>query len=212
MSTTSALRKRYEVTPREIDDDLYSLSRGDRGCLGDALAGIGALLTGVFGIIASTGSGGSGYMAIGAVLFIGGFAMSTVHQSRSGALRSRALKEGPLCMARVLRADAKLSEAGSGYAPAIVLVSLEAERRFDMGHLKAVACRLAKAEGELAELLAAPHIEGLPEIPESLVGAPAIHVGEVIVDREKLSSGTLAAGDPLLLIVDPRSDFIEHIG
>jgi len=212
MSTTSALRKRYEVTPREIDDDLYSLARGDRGCLGDALAGIGALLTGVFGIIASTGSGGSGYMAIGAVLFVGGFAMSTVHQSRSGALRNLALKEGPLVIARVLRADAKLSEAGSGYAPAIVAFSLEADRSFDREQLKVVAERLAKAEGELAALLAAPHIEGLPAMPESVTGAPAIHVGEVIVDREKLSGGTLAAGDPLVLIVDPRSSFIEHIG
>lgn len=212
MSTTSALRKRYEVTPREIDDDLHSLARGDRGCLGDALAGIGALLTGIFGIIASTGSGGSGYMTIGAVLLVGGFAMSTVHQSRSGALRNQALEEGPLCIARVLRADAKLSEPGSGYAPAIVTFSLEADRSFDRELLKVVAERLAKAEGELAELLTAPHIEGLPAMPESLAGAPAIHVGEVIVAREKLFGGTLVVGDLLVLIVDPRSGFIEHIG
>ncbi len=211
-STSTALRARYEATPRTIDDALHPLSRGDRGCLGDALAGIGALLTGVFGIIASTGAGGWGYMAIGAALFVGGFAMSTIHQSRSSAQRNQALIGGPLVTGRVLRADPKLAEPGIGFAPAIVLLSLEPERRFDPGHLKAVAERVLAAGGEVGALVTAEHIEGVPAIPEAVAEAPAIHVGEVIVDRERLSGRPLRAGGEVTLIVDPASGFIEHIG
>ncbi len=211
-STSTALRTRYEATPRTIDDALHPLARGDRGCLGDALAGIGALLTGVFGIIASTGSGGWGYMAVGAALFVGGFALSTIHQSRSSAQRNLALTEGPLVAGRVLRADPKLAEPGIGYAPAIVVLSLDPERRFDSAHLAEVGERVAAAGGEVGALVAAPHIEGLPAIPEAVAEAPSVHIGEVIVDRERLSGRPLRAGDEVTLIVDPRSGFIEHIG
>ena len=212
MSTTTALRKRYGTTPRTIDDELYVLARGDRGCLGDALAGIGALLTAVFGIIASTGAGGWGYMTIGAVLLVTGFGMSTVHQSRSGKERTKALTEGPLVTARVLRADPQLREAGIGFAPAIVLLSLDPSHRFDEEHLRDVAQRLEAAGGEVAALLAGPHIEGVPAIPEAIAGAPGIHCAEVIVNRERVDGGRLTDGDAITVIVDPRAGFIEHLG
>ena len=212
MSSMTALRRRYEATPRTIDDDLHGLARGDRGCLGDALAGIGALTTAFFGIIASSGAGGWGFMGIGAVLFIGGFAMSAIHQSRSSEVRRKALEQGTLVAARVLRTDPSLREVGRGCAPAIVVLSLDPERSFDPAHLDAVKGRLASATGEVAELLAAEHIEGIKAIPEAAAGAPSIGVAEVIVDRERLEGNVLRDDPPLVLIVDPRVGFIEHIG
>ncbi|MEZ4384052.1 MAG: hypothetical protein R3A79_22150 [Nannocystaceae bacterium] len=213
MSSMMELRRRYEATPRTIDDDLHGLARGDRGCLGDALAGIGAVTTALFGVIASTGAGGWGFMGIGAVLFIAGFALSAMHQSRSSQVRRQALEEGALVAGRVLRADPSLREPGRGCAPAIVVLSLDPARRFDPRHLDAAKRRLANATGEVAELLAAEHIEGIKPIPESAVGAPSIGVAEVIVDRERLEGNALQDDDQVLaLIVDPRVGFVEHIG
>lgn len=219
MSDVTALRRRYEATPRTIDDDLHGLARGDRGCLGDGLAGVGALMTAIFGIIASMGAGGWGYMAIGAILFIAGFGLSAVHQSRSGVMRRRALEEGTLCVGRVLRADPALREPGIGCAPALVVLSTDPARRFDHGHLAAVGERLAAlqpgeagAAGELAALLAAPHIAGVPAVDPAIAGADGVRVAEVIVDKERLQGGAIREGEELVLIVDPRVGFVEQIG
>ena len=46
---------RYGSTPRELDDELIRMSRGSRGCLGDALSASGAVLTFVIGIMAVVG-------------------------------------------------------------------------------------------------------------------------------------------------------------
>jgi hypothetical protein len=61
-------------------------------------------------------------------------------------------------------------------------------------------------------MVASPHIEGLPAIPEAVAGAPSIHLAEVIVDKERLSGRPLRAGGEIVLIVEPRTGFVEHIG
>src|SRR5688572_14096477 len=90
------VRQRYEATPRTLDDDLARMARGDRGCLGDALAGAGGLGMVVFGVLASLGVLGWGFLIAALVLMVTGFFMSTAAQAKSAPIRRRAITEGPL--------------------------------------------------------------------------------------------------------------------
>ena len=96
----ATIRSRYEATPRTLDTDLQRMARGDRGCLGDGLAGLGGVAMVVFGVLASFGLVGWGFMSAGALLLVTGFLMSAAATARSGPLRRKALTDGPLVLAQ----------------------------------------------------------------------------------------------------------------
>ena len=98
-------RSRYEATPRALDPELLRMARGDRGCLGDALAGLGGLAIIVFGVLASFGLLGWGFMSAGALLLVTGFLMSAAATARSGPLRRKALTEGSPAVTKKLISD-----------------------------------------------------------------------------------------------------------
>lgn len=209
MTSLAEVRQRYEATPRPISDDLIGLARGDRGCLGDLLAGLGAAGTAIFGILAALGAGGWGYMAISAACLLIGFVASTVHQTRSSARRRHALSAGPLVLGHVLRAEKPLTEAGAGYVLTTVLFTTAADRRFDAAYLRQLAERLKQPadEGLRAALAASPRIRALPA---AQLGAEGLYVTELVVDGARLSEGQAEAGE-VTLVALPDLDFAEHI-
>jgi len=120
-SEVAELRRRYAATPRALDDDLQNLAVGDRGCLGDAMAGFGALAIVVFGILAFIAGQGWGYMLIGGVMFVVGYGLSTHARGVSTQVRTQALTSGPLVLAKVIRGPEELWSAQTVGAPASVV-------------------------------------------------------------------------------------------
>ena len=208
-ATIAELRQRYEATPRPLDEDLARIGRGDRGCAGDLIAGVGALGVLVFGVIAAMGAGGWGYMALSAALFVGGFVGSTIHQSRSGAARRRSLAEGPLVLGKVLRSERPLGELGEGFTVATVAFTTAPGRRFDGALLGEVAARLAAPTAPALVAALRPSAAVRPLAPE-LCGAAEVFVAEVAIDGARLAAEQAAALE-VALIVDPPRGFVEHV-
>jgi hypothetical protein len=213
------VRQRYEATPRVLDDELVRMARGDRGCLGDALAGAGGLGTIVFGVLASFDVLGWGFMIGSLVSLVVGFMLSAAAQARSAPLRRRAITEGPLVYARVVQADAALYEPGDAVLPARVVYSADAARRFDGAWLQAVGQRLqalARQDAPPPEHAAAWAVLREPSRVETvrlgreLAGEAEVYLSVVAVDQRRLPGRRIEGGE-VALIVDPRSGFAEHV-
>ena len=212
-------RARYEATPRALDAELLRMARGDRGCLGDALAGSGAVVIIVFGVLGSLGMLSWGYMLVGTLMLLVGFVLSSVAQVRSAPQRRLALSEGPLVLARVVKADPVLYEPGDAVLPARVVYAPASERRFDGEFLRTLGQRLQaldRAEGTPPDLAAAlavlrqPNRAETVRLPSTLVGDDEVYLAVVSVDARRLPAGRIEDGE-ITLIVDPRSGFAEHI-
>src|SRR5690606_35868794 len=92
-------RDRFEATPRSLDDDdLTRIARGDRGCLGDLLSGLGAVSLVAAMILSALDKIAFAWAYVGVVIWVGGFAWGAVSQSRSGKHRKAALESGPLVL------------------------------------------------------------------------------------------------------------------
>ena len=213
------IRQRYEATPRTLDDELLRMARGDRGCLGDALAGAGALGTIAFGVLASFDVLGWGFFIAALVLLVVGFILSTAAQARSAPLRRRAITEGPLVLARVVQGDPALYEPGDGVLPARVVYSAEPARRFDGEFLRGVGQRLqalARKDTPPPEQAAAwavlrePNRIETVRLDAALTGGTEAYLSVVTVDQRRLPGKRLESGE-VTLIVDPRSGFAEHV-
>jgi hypothetical protein len=213
------VRQRYEATPRTLDDDLSRMARGDRGCLGDALAGAGGLGTIAFGVLASFGVLGWGFLIFALVLLVVGFILSAAAQARSAPIRRRAISEGPLVLARVVQADPALYEPGDAVLPARVVYSAEPARRFDGAYLQALGQRLqalARQDAPPPEHAAAWAVLREPKRVEtvrlgaSLAGEAEAYLSVVAVDQRRLPGKRIDGGE-VALIVDPSSGFAEHV-
>lgn len=212
-------RSRYEATPRVLDADLLRMARGDRGCLGDALAGFGALSTIVFGVLGSLDVLGYGYMIVGTLMLLAGFIMSASAQVRSAPPRRRALTEGPLVLARVVKADPALYEPGDAVLPARVVFALAPERRYDSAYLRALGQRMQEllrvdsTPPGLAAVAAvmrdASRVDTV-RIPAALAGEDEAYLAVVALDARRLPGRRIEDGE-ITLIVDPRSGFAEHV-
>ncbi len=212
-SEVAELRKRYGATPRQLDDDLQNLAQGDRGCLGDAMAGVGALAIVVFGILAFMAGQGWGYMLIGGVLFLLGYGLSTRARGVSTKQRTRALTAGPLVLAKVVRGPEELWSADTVVAPATVVFCTEPSRAFDRKLLANVcdALKAGVADPQLAKLVGQEFIEGVHAIPEALTGGQArVFVATAVINGHRLPAGRLTDGF-VPVIVAPELGFVEHI-
>lgn len=213
------IRSRYEATPRVLDADLQRMARGDRGCLGDAMAGLGGVSIIVFGVLASFELVGWGFMMGGTLLLLAGFVLSTVAQVKSGPVRRKALTEGPLVLARVVAGDPGLYEPSDAVLPARVVFVGEPSRRFDADLLRTLATRLQALERagttpadqvQVAEVLRDPSKVDTVRLPASLAGDDEAYVAVVAIDARRLPGRRIDSGE-LTLIVDPRSGFAEHV-
>jgi hypothetical protein len=235
-------RDRFESTPRSLDnEELTRIARGDRGCLGDLLSGLGAvaLVTSVILGAMETISFSWTYLAV--AVWIGGFVWGTVAQTRSGKRRKAALESGPLVLALVMRDEPWLRRLGKRVGRAVVLFTTDSERRFDRDWLEQLAERLeaslqhsqAAALIPLRALLADPEAFGLHPVPSELVAPEQreakIYLASMIVHPEWLEGGYLGAEDDreageqdrdldspnrpptLAVIVHPEHGFIEQV-
>jgi hypothetical protein len=212
-------RRRYEATPRQLDDDLQRMARGDRGCLGDAIAGAGALGILVFGVLGYLGYTGVGFTAVAAALLIGGFFVSAVATARSGPVRYNALTEGPLVLARVLRADAALREPGDVPHPALVVFAVDPSHRFDAKFLNELAGPILALRDAadvppdqlaVATMLRDPNRVDLLRLPPALAGDGDAYLGVVSVDPRRLPARKIE-DDVVPVIADPARGFVEHV-
>ena len=211
----ATIRSRYEATPRTLDTDLQRMARGDRGCLGDGLAGLGGVALVVFGVLASFGLVGWGFMSAGALLLVTGFLMSAAATARSGPLRRKALTDGPLVLARVVPGDAAQSGSGDAVLPMRVVFAPTSKRRWDGRFLRELGQRLQQLRGTAttpsdqaavaAVLRDANRVETV-RLPPSLAGADEAYLAVVAVDPRRWF-----ADSELTLIVDPASGFAEHV-
>ncbi len=213
------IRSRYEATPRVLDADLQRMARGDRGCLGDALAGFGGLSIIVFGVLASFEVLGWGFMMAGTLFLLVGFVLSAVAQVKSGPVRRKALTEGPLVLARVVAADPALYEPSDAVLPARVVFAADPAKRFDGALLRALAVRLQALQradttppdqAAVAAVLRDANRAETVRLPASLAGDDEAYVAVVAVDARRLPGRRIDSGE-LTLIVDPRSGFAEHV-
>lgn len=217
-SALVAARRRYETTPRTLDDDLQRMARGDRGCLGDAVAGLGAVGLIVSGVLSYLGLIGHGLTILSAALLLGGFFLSASVQARSGPLRQRALTEGPLALGRVVRASPALFEPGDASYPALVVFTVDPDRRFDTRYLHAVADRVlalreAPAAAETAAALQMLRDENqiaVLRLPAALSGPGTAYLGVISVDPKRLPARRVE--DNLVpVIASPELGFVEHV-
>jgi len=212
-------RSRYEATPRVLDADLQRMARGDRGCLGDALAGLGGASIIVFGVLASFEVVGWGYMMAGTLFLLVGFVLSAAAQVRSGPVRRKALTEGPLVLGRVVAGDPALYEPSDAVLPARVVFAPAPARRFDPVLLRTLATRLQALQradttpadqAAVAAVLREPSKVDTVRLPPSLAGDDEAYLAVVAVDARRLPGRRIDSGE-LTLIVDPTSGFAEHV-
>lgn len=230
-SELSRARARFESTPRPVDDDdqMTRIVRGDRGCLGDALSGVGAVALVTFLVLSGMGKIAFGWVYVGVAIFVGGFFTGAVAQSRSGKQRRAALESGPMVRAVVLRAEPWLSRPGKRVGRAVVVFCTDEDRRFDRAWLE----QMAKAweedgGGPGRELLRDPNSFGLHPIPD-VEGARGSYVATVLVHPERLEGGYLGGDDDreaderdddldrpsrpatILVFVEPSVGFVEQV-
>lgn len=134
------VRDRFEATPRALDDDQMSrIARGDRGCLGDVLSGVGAISLVIAVILGAMETISYSWTYVGVAVWIAGFVWGTVAQSRSGSVRKQALESGPLVLAVVLRSEAWLRRPGKRVGRAVVVFTTDERWRFDRGWVERMA-------------------------------------------------------------------------
>ena len=238
MSSMTALQRRYEATPRTIDDELQGLARGDRGCLGDLVSGLGAVMLVGGAILGAMEMVSFNVAYAGCAIWIGGFVWGTYSQTVSGRARKAALTAGPLVMGVVLRRAGWLGRPGKRVGRAVVLFSTDPARRFDRDWLDAAAGAVEQAleqgqGGAWAELLRDEEAFGMHALAELELDEPdaaqALYLAAMIVHPERLEGGYLGyvedqeAGErdadldaqlrapTVLAIVEPDTQFIEQV-
>ncbi|KIG14571.1 hypothetical protein DB30_06626 [Enhygromyxa salina] len=210
-SSLARVRDRFEATPRSLDDEqLTRIARGDRGCLGDVLSGLGALSLVTAVILGAMETISYSWTYVGAGLWIAGFVWGTVSQSRSGARRKQALESGPLVVAVVVRSEAWLRRPGKRVGRAVVVFTTADEHRFDRDWIERAAQSIeasleAKAGAAswvpLRALLVDQDAFGLHRVPAELLPEPAanadapVYLATMHVDPERLEHGYLGGDD-----------------
>jgi hypothetical protein len=235
-------RARFEATPRSLEDDeLTRIARGDRGCLGDLLSGLGAVTLVTAMILSALELIAFAWAYIGVAIWVGGFVYGTLSQSRSGQQRKGALESGPLVLASVLRADEWLRRPGKRVGRAVVLFTTDPARRFDREWLEPIAKQLERrldgAAGTtewvpVRALLADRDSFGVHPIPADLLergDAQQLYLASMLVHPERLEGNYLGGEDDreanelgleldatlrpatVVAIVDPERGFIEQV-
>ncbi len=232
-------RARFEATPRKLDDEaLDRIARGDRGCLGDIVAGIGALTLVITMVFAAMGMLDFSWAYVGVALWVGGFFLGTWGQARSGRERRAALEAGPLVIGVVMRDQAWLRRPGKQAGRVVVLFSTTPARRFDRDALEADAARLderirerpdASELAPLRELLSSDDAFGCLAIPRGVLEGEAERwLASVTAYPDRMVAGYLGGEDDieagerdvdidaptraaaLVLFVDPARGFVEQ--
>jgi hypothetical protein len=223
MGALELAKVRYGATPRTFDAELTRLSRGDRGCATDLVAGVGALTTVVLVVLAYIDLIPDRSIWFGAAIWVGGFAAGSLAQVKSGGLRKLALREGPLVYAKIVDADAYLRNESSGRQSgrAVVVFSDNPEKAFDRDALDRVATQLAAArdraktsntllDPELEKIFSDPFSPSFVELRSEWCGVAGYWCARAVIYPERLDQRPLAIGTYVALIVAPTQRFVEH--
>ena len=202
------LEARYAAQPREIDEALAQLARGDRGCAWLAVSGAGVLATAVVAVSSLKGWVSFQWAYAGLAVWIGGTVMGARAQSASEKHRRAAISSAPLVRARVVLCDPYLRAEGRRAGRGLVVFSLErpvertlAERTRTIEHT------------ELSMVRADRFAPGpRPASEFGLTDDPSIFLGWIMIDPLRLPGHRLE--DPhetLLLLADVDRGVIEHL-
>lgn len=209
---------RYGAAPRELDDELIRMSRGSRGCLGDALSASGAVLTFVIGIMAVVGIAPASVAIVGLGVMISGLFIGGRAQNQNGKLRKAALEGGPVVWGHLLDVEAHIRKPGRRVARGVVLFSVNPELKHEAARLDEIARRIT-GEGRDAtrpdmapvrHLINDPTGTGVFAVPDDI--GPDLHVADIIVYPERLPGGRWTGAQPAFaLIVDVSRSFVEQV-
>jgi hypothetical protein len=209
-------RERYEQVPRPIDEHLEGMTRGDRGCLGDVLTVIGALVTPILGIMASRGGLPLLFPLLGVGLAITGVVLQRKAQKHSSEERTRALKEGPLVLVWLVDPpEAVIEGTGEKVIRVIGVCTTRQGHEFDADYLARVGERLRERGREapdgLGELFVNEFATGLRRVPASLGARDDTWAMRVIVYPKRLQGGVSSKRPAIPCIVDVERGFCEHV-
>jgi hypothetical protein len=213
-----ALVERWNSTPRELDEVLGRIARGDRGCLPDAVAGTGALLLFAALVMSSLEILGTAWVYVGAGVWVGGFAWGVFAQGRSTRVRRAAMESAPLVLGRVVHCDPHLGEPGKRVGRALVVLSLRDPERLAPEGLVTCAEALRGGPADLEreapavhELLGDPFEIAVVPIPKEIAGRSECFAARVVVFPDRLETGVTGPDEVIPLVVDPVLRFAEQL-
>lgn len=209
---------RYGAAPRELDDELVRMSRGSRGCLGDALSASGAVLTFVIGIMAVLGIAPASVAIVGLGVMITGLFVGGRAQNQNGKLRKAALESGAVVFGQLLDVEAHIRQSGRRVARGVVMFSTHESLRHDAEALAELARRIT-GEGRDAtrpDMAPVRHLindaagTGVFALPEDL--GPELYVADVVVYPERFPNNAWSGEQPAFaLLVDVQRSFVEQV-
>lgn len=215
MSSIERARERFEVVPREIDDELDRYARGDRGCAGDVVSGIGAIATLGLGVLTAAGLAPLLAPFVGITMLVIGYLLSSRVQRRSSDERMAALEAGPLVTVHLIDPPPRLADPGRATARVVGVFCTGEDQRHAASRLERVADQLASAESRPAALQALfddEFAQGCHPVPDSMGADPDTFAARVVVYQERLEDRRLRPETPQIpCIVDPPRGFIEHV-
>ena len=215
MSSIERARERFEVVPREIDGELDGYARGDRGCAGDIVSGVGAITTLGLGVLTAAGLAPLLAPFVGITLLVIGYLLSSRVQRRSSDERMAALEAGPLVTVHLIAPPDWLSEPGRATARVVGVFCTGEDQRHSPDQLQEVAEQLASAKSrppELQALFDDEFAQGCHPVPGSMGARPDTFAARLVVYQERLEDRRLRPETPRIpCIVDPARGFIEHV-
>lgn len=218
MADLAPVRERYAATPRRLDDELRRRARGDRSCVADLVAGVGAISALGAALAAAGGLVPVGVIFVGVGLLGIGFVVGMVAQLRSGKLRRAAIESAPLVGAWAVAHEPELTTEQRQVRWGRVVFCTDPARRFDVGYLRRVARHVTddrqRSDDVWATVRALPdqHAQTLLALPEGGPIEPDTWIADVMVYPDRLAGGQLDPKAPTLaLIADVDRRFVEHI-
>ena len=235
MEEFDELRRRYEAAPRELDERLRGrlrdLGPGTRrtqshpitpGWTLTAIA-VGAPLAGlIFFLLLRLDSHSSWLLAAaGALLVLAGAVGLYYLRGRTETVEPDSnvkteeqliLEQGPLVLAHLVRADERLWQPGAPPGRALLLFSLEPNRRFDRTYLDRLVGEIQVLRGgtmpdmslmELWQLVNSDSSNGSVVIPAPLAGNPNTFLAALMVMPKWLERGRLTSRS-ILCIAHPK--------
>ena len=236
------LRRRYETAPRELDERLRARLRDQAGATLRAhrapvtpawtwvAIGIGAPLAGLLFYLLLRVDGSTAWLlgTCGALLLLAGFVGLMLMRGRTETVQPEApgkteeqliLEQGPLVLAHLVRADERLWQPGAPPGRALLLFSLEKDRRFDRTYLDRLVGEIQVLRGgtmpdmslmDVWRIVNSDSADGSVLVPTPLAGNPTTFLATITVMPKWLERGRLTSRS-ILCIAHPKGRRLMQI-
>jgi hypothetical protein len=166
--------------------------------------------------------------SIGALMLLGGFVGLMLIRGRTETIQPEApgkteeqliLEQGPLVLAHLVRADERLWQPGAPPGRALLLFSLEKDRRFDRTYLDRLVGEIQVLRGgtmpdlslmEIWRIVNSETAEGSIPVPLALAGNPSTFIATLNVMPKWLDRGRLTSRS-ILCIAHPKGRRLMQI-